>query len=1266
MTWPLTEWTWGPFWLPGLYDVDTNWPSIKFVLISSIFFFFRFRSGAPPRIFYSKKRLDGKVAIVTGSNSGIGKETVRDLARRGCRVIMACRNMKEAHKVKDEIVEATHNKEIFVFKLDLSSFKSVRQFSEDFMSAESRLDILIHNAGYGNAFDKQVSVDGIEMTMATNHYGPFLLTHLLMPILKKTQNPRIVVVASDLYKFAKINLKNLNPKNGIPLYLYYVSKNANIMFTLELAKRLEGTGITANCLHPGMVDTGIWKNTPFPLTYPMAFLRKFFKTPFEGAQNTLSVALSDDIEGETGKYFVEMRPEKLQEKVMNEENNRILWEQSVKMKRLDGKVAIVTGSNSGIGKETVKDLARRGCRVIMACRNMKETHKVKDEIVESTHNKEIFVFKLDLSSFKSVRQFSEDFMSAESRLDILIHNAGYGNAFDKQVSVDGIEMTMATNHYGPFLLTHLLMPILKKTQNPRIVVVASDLYKFAKLNLKNLNPKNGIPLYLYYVSKNANIMFTLELAKRLEGTGITANCLHPGMVDTGIWKNTPFPLTYPMAFLRKFFKTPFEGAQNTLSVALSDDIEGETGKYFVEMRPEKLQEKVMNEENNTILWEQSVKMMLITLFGYQLPWHDNNDSYTGTKIVALFVLFLYLRYYSASKVRMFFTKRRMEGKTVIVTGANSGIGKETAKYLASLGARVILACRNMDAASKAKDEIIRDSKNSNVVVRKLDVSSMKSVREFASEINRSEQRLDVLIHNAGYANTFTKLLSRDGIEMTMATNHYGPFLLTHLLIDLLKKTENSRIVVVSSYLYKLARLNLNKLNPIGTLPAYLYYVSKNANIMFTRELAKRLQGTGVTANCVHPGLVDSGIWRNVPFPLNIPLKFIIFCFFKTPWQGCQTTVFCAVSEQLEGVSGKYYEYNRETKLEDYVTDEEKNAKFWEASAKLVNDWYIPFFRDDQVHVYGKIFSIIVFFLVTRYLSAIKVRYFYPKRRMDGKTVIITGANGGIGKETAKFLAKLGARVIMACRNLDAANSVRDEIIKETQNPNVIVKKLDLSSFRSVREFASEINRSEERLDVLLHNAGYANTFKKEVSEDGIEMTMATNHYGPFLLTHLLIDLLKKTDNSRIVVVASYLYKLARLNLNNLNPIGTLPGYLYYVSKNANIMFTRELSKRLEGTGVTANCLHPGLVDTGIWRNVPFPMNLPLKLINYLYFKTPVQGCQTSVFCAVSEELDGVSGCYYEYNRETKLENYVTDEKKNATFWDASVKLVKLTDSDPKI
>lgn len=151
----------------------------------------------------------------------------------------------------------------------------------------------------------------------------------------------------------------------------------------------------------------------------------------------------------------------------------------------------------------------------------------------------------------------------------------------------------------------------------------------------------------------------------------------------------------------------------------------------------------------------------------------------------------------------------------------------------------------------------------------------------------------------------------------------------------------------------------------------------------------------------------------------------------------------------------------------------------------------------------------------------------------------------------------------------------DEIVKETNNQNIFVMKLDLSSQQSVRDFAKEFLSKESKLDVLIHNAGYANSFTKALSVDGIELTMATNHYGPFLLTHLLIDILKRSAPSRIVVVASSWYRLASVNLDNLNPTGTLPWYLYYVSKGCNIMFTIELAKRLEGTGVTVNCLHPG-------------------------------------------------------------------------------------------
>lgn len=227
--------------------------------------------------------------------------------------------------------------------------------------------------------------------------------------------------------------------------------------------------------------------------------------------------------------------------------------------------------------------------------------------------------------------------------------------------------------------------------------------------------------------------------------------------------------------------------------------------------------------------------------------------------------------------------------------------------------------------------------------------------------------------------------------------------------------------------------------------------------------------------------------------------------------------------------------------------------------------------------------------------------------------------------------------------------------------------MDLSSQKSVRGFAADIIKTEPNLNVLIHNAGIALAFRSQQSEDGIELTMATNHYGPFLLTHLLIDLLKKTPSSRIVVVASELYKLASVNLNNLNPLTTKPSaYLYYVSKYANIYFTRELARRLEGTGVTANCLHPGMIDTGIWRNVPFPMNYPMRLITRSFFKTPEQGAQTTIHLAVSDEVKGVTGQYFMDCKESTLNDAACDMDKAKKLWEESAKIVKLTASDPKI
>ncbi|XP_066905143.1 retinol dehydrogenase 14 [Halyomorpha halys] len=306
----------------------------------------------------------------------------------------------------------------------------------------------------------------------------------------------------------------------------------------------------------------------------------------------------------------------------------------------------------------------------------------------------------------------------------------------------------------------------------------------------------------------------------------------------------------------------------------------------------------------------------------------------GGTLLSLFLV-LAAKLYLSITCGVCFSKKDMNGKTVIVTGANSGIGMETTLDLAKRGARVIMACRNMIEATKVRNTIAREAKNDNVVVRKLDLSSVQSIREFATEINWREPRLDVLIHNAGTANTFTKMVTEDGFEMTMMTNMFGPFLLTHLLIDLLKKSAPSRIVTVASELYRLAKVNLDNPNPVNSLPAYLYYSSKYANILFSLELAHRLQGTGVTANCLHPGLIDSGIWRNVPCPLNIPLKIIAKLFFKTPEEGAQTTIHLAISDEVNEANGKYFMDCKEHGLASDVSDMGKAAKYWEKIEALI-------------------------------------------------------------------------------------------------------------------------------------------------------------------------------------------------------------------------------------------------------------------------------------------------------------------------------------------
>ncbi|KAK4017950.1 hypothetical protein OUZ56_000024 [Daphnia magna] len=230
--------------------------------------------------------------------------------------------------------------------------------------------------------------------------------------------------------------------------------------------------------------------------------------------------------------------------------------------------------------------------------------------------------------------------------------------------------------------------------------------------------------------------------------------------------------------------------------------------------------------------------------------------------------------------------KKLTGKTVIITGANTGIGKETAIDLAKRGARVILACRDPKKAAIAKDDIIRESGNKNVVIRQLDLASLKSVRKFAADILKSELRLDVLINNAGCA-TIEKTLTEDGLEYQMQSNHFGHFLLTNLLLGLIIKTGTARIINVSSEAHRMAkRLNLDDLTfdrePADSKILRIYGATKLCNILFSKELAKKLEpfGKNITVNALHPGVVHTEFSRFLPYEVFKKIMTVISPVFS--------------------------------------------------------------------------------------------------------------------------------------------------------------------------------------------------------------------------------------------------------------------------------------------------------------------------------------------------------------------------------------------------
>ncbi|MFQ6124538.1 MAG: SDR family oxidoreductase [Candidatus Heimdallarchaeota archaeon] len=283
-----------------------------------------------------KTPMNDKVCLVTGANSGIGKATALGLAEQGARVVMVCRNQRRGEATMDEIKEKTGNDLVDLMIADLSSQQSIRQLAALFKK-KYPLHVLINNAGVFLT-KRSLTVDGIETTFAVNHLAYFLLTNLLLDVLKANAPARVINVSSESHRGAVINFDNLQgEKKYSGLKAYNQSKLANILFTYELAKKLKGTGITVNCLHPGFTRTKLGHDQDnsriFRVGLKLAQL--FGASPEKGAQTSIYLATSPDVENITGKYFINKKQVKSSNESYNEAIAHRLWQVSAELTKLD-------------------------------------------------------------------------------------------------------------------------------------------------------------------------------------------------------------------------------------------------------------------------------------------------------------------------------------------------------------------------------------------------------------------------------------------------------------------------------------------------------------------------------------------------------------------------------------------------------------------------------------------------------------------------------------------------------------------------------------------------------------------------------------------------------------------------------------------------------------------------------------------------------------------------------------------------------------------
>ena len=272
--------------------------------------------------------MGGKVVLITGGTSGIGKAAATALAGMGATVVITGRNEERGKRALQEIREESGNDGVELILADLTVQDEVRRLAEELRERHNQLEVLVNNAGLVLS-ERTETPDGIETQLAINHLAPFLLTNLLLDLLKESAPSRIVTVSSDAHRWAKIDLDDLQSRKRYRgMQVYGKTKLANIMFTYELAERLEGTGVTANCMHPGGVNTNFGNNQGGPMNLLFRLFKPFMRSPEQGADTLIYLASSPEVEGMTGKYLADRKVKAASDAAYDETTRKRLWEAS--------------------------------------------------------------------------------------------------------------------------------------------------------------------------------------------------------------------------------------------------------------------------------------------------------------------------------------------------------------------------------------------------------------------------------------------------------------------------------------------------------------------------------------------------------------------------------------------------------------------------------------------------------------------------------------------------------------------------------------------------------------------------------------------------------------------------------------------------------------------------------------------------------------------------------------------------------------------------